>query len=523
VFSKLTFAMLGVLCATVLPASGRLPRSARAWLTVAGSLLLFAALAGRNTREQLLGLPPRYEGLVALPVYFGCLVLGAKLLGPERARGSTAWFFGWLSFAAIAIGAVALLEAAGIEPLPGTGARAGSLLGNASDEGALAVLLIGPLASIAIAGRRRLHLTAAGAIAAALICSGSRGALVGLTVTAVTLAWQAPSRRRATVTLLLLVGVAAAVFAAPGFRDRVLGQSPLAARTVTGRRLLAEEAARLAADAPVLGVGPSGFLDRAPQVQSDRYQRIIGPENPPDSPHDWPLQTVLAGGFGLLIAALALVCLTVRYGRRGLAHQPTGGERAAFEGMLAGLFGYAVALLFHFTSPGTTPVAAVLAGALLASGELTPPTGAGRGKRAQQAVSCVTASALLGVLAFAAGAELPLRTAVLDAASGHTAAADAEFHDAASLRPWDPAVPELATHAFAALAAIETPGAARAGLPWSEKALTRDPYSVPTLEDASVLAAAQGERSRARALLRRARVLEPRDLSLAVREHELLP
>ena len=35
-------------------------------------------------------------------------------------------------------------------------------------------------------------------------------------------------------------------------------------------------------------------------------------------------------------------------------------------GMLAGVIGYGVALLFHLTSPGTTPLAATLAGALVA-------------------------------------------------------------------------------------------------------------------------------------------------------------
>ena len=40
-----------------------------------------------------------------------------------------------------------------------------------------------------------------------------------------------------------------------------------------------------------------------------------------------------------------------------MARQPGGGESAAVGGMLAGLVGYGVALLFFFTGPGATPLA----------------------------------------------------------------------------------------------------------------------------------------------------------------------
>lgn len=521
VFGKLAVATLGVLCATIAPARGRLPRAARWWLTAAGLLLLLATLRSQNPHAQLIGLPPRYEGIVALPVYLGCIAAGARLLGRDRASGSTAWFLRWLSLAALAIGLVALLEAAGVDPLPGTGARAGSLLGNASDEGAVALVFLGPLTAIAVAGRRPLHIAAAAAAAASLICSGSRGALVGLLALAVVLGLLTPRRRPATVIAVALAAVLLAAFVTPGVRERVLGTSPLASKTATGRWLLLQEGVRLTAEEPLLGFGPSGFVDNVTREHTPEYERVIGPENPPDSPHDWVLQAALAGGAGLSLIALTLVFLTVRNGWRGLALQPTAGEAAAYRGMLAGLAGYAVALMFHFTSPGTTPIAAVLAGALLA-GELGPPSASGLLPRLGRVAALAATGVLLVLLMLATVAELPLRNAVLDAAAGNARAANRQFHYAQAWRPWDAQISQLATHVFAKLAAVGLPNAAILGASWSAKALAADPRSVPTLEDASSLARARGERHRALSLVRRARQIEPRSPSLLARLQDLL-
>ena len=119
----------------------------------------------RRSRSSL-GRPPRYEGAVALPVYLGAFVAGARLLGPRRAPGSTAWLLDGLAVAALAIGIEAALEAAGLRPLLSNVSRPGSLLGNASDQGAWALLALGPLAAVAIRLRGALH--RAGAVGAAV-------------------------------------------------------------------------------------------------------------------------------------------------------------------------------------------------------------------------------------------------------------------------------------------------------------------------------------------------------------------
>jgi hypothetical protein len=104
VFPKLALDAAGVALALSVPARGALPRAGKWLLALAGLILLAAALDGAAPVQQLIGRPPRYEGVVALSVYLGVLVSGARLLGPRRAPGSMAWMLDALSVAALAIG-----------------------------------------------------------------------------------------------------------------------------------------------------------------------------------------------------------------------------------------------------------------------------------------------------------------------------------------------------------------------------------------------------------------------------------
>jgi hypothetical protein len=525
VFGKLASADVGALAALSAPARGRLPRLVASLLAGAGLLLGIAVATGRDTRVQLLGLPPRYEGLIALPVYLGALLAGARMLGPGRASGSTAWFLRWLSFAALAVGAVAILEAVHVEPLPGTGSRMGSLLGNASDEGAWAVLCLGPLAATAIAGRRILHVAGASFAAAALICAESRGALLGLLGMAGVLAVSLPGSRQRLTLVATVAIVAAIALALPASRDRVTGTEPLARRTAQGRVLLAEETVSLIAASPALGYGPSGFAEELPHAHTGEYERAIGPQNPPDSPHDWLLQAAVAGGVVLGLLAASLAWLTLTRGWQGLVHHPTSGETAAYAGLLAGLVGYSIALLFHFTSPGTTPLAGVFAGALLACGipSRDPAQPHRVLARSTRAAALAALAALLAVLVSAAIAEIPLREGVVDAARGRLRAASHQFAMAESLRPWDIGVAALATHVFATLADHGVAGAAAAGTPWARKTLATDRRSVGALADAADIAAAGRDGPQALTLINRALAVDPRNPRLLARRRELLP
>ncbi len=513
VFPKLTATALGVLLAATVPARGRLPRTAVALLAAAGAVLLAAALAARTPVPQLVGRAPRYEGALGLALYLGCAVAGARLLGSGRARGSTVSLLRWIAIAAILVGAEAVLETAGLGPLASNVARPGSLLGNASDEGAWAVLALGPLSSVAIRSGGRLFTTGAVASAIVVVCSASRGALIGAVAVVLVLMALAP---RPGVRAILAAGVGCLIvgaFVVPSARDRILGAG-YASETATGRVLLWGETLDLIVDHPLLGVGPSGFVDAIPRYHDAQYEREVGPINPPDSPHDWLLQAAAAGGLPLLALALALAALTVRSGLRAVRVQPTGGEAAAVGGMLAGLVGYGVTLLFHFTSPGTTPLAALFAGALLAGLAPTADRPASdvasrRARRAARPVAIACAGALVIVTACAAAAEIPLRQAIDDAASDHLSRSDALFHLAEHLRPWDPAIAATAAHAYATLAGFGITPAGLLGDSWSRDTLNSDPYSIPALTDAAALALAQRRPGSAERLLERAHALEP--------------
>ncbi len=520
VFPKLAVTYAGVLLAAMVPARGRLPRSAVAILVAGAVILVVAALAGTTPLVAMVGRGPRYEGAVALAAYAGAGVAGARILGYGRARGSTGWFLRWLAIASLAIGIEAVLEVVGLRPLASNVARPGSLLGNASDEGAWGVLALGPLSAVALRVRGRLFVAGALAAGATIVCSGSRGALLGGVAVAVVLVALAGSRSARLAVLAGLACLLIGALAVPATRARVTGTGGDASQTVTGRLLLWGETLHLLADHPALGTGPSGYLDAIPAYHTPTYERKVGPANPPDSPQDWVLQAAVAGGVPLLVLALVLAGLTVSRGLRAAARQPTGGESAAVGGMLAGLTGYGLALLFAFTSPGTTPLAAAFAGALLAGPDLA---GSPRDRLAAlwtrlrrpcrlAAIACAGALAIL--TAAGAIAEIPLRQAIDAAARGDLGSAQRDFHLAQALRPWDPEIAATAAHAYATLTTDRLAAAIVPGLPWARSELSAFPRSIQALTDTAELDLAAGRTLQARARLEQALSLEPHNPDL---------
>jgi O-antigen ligase len=521
VFPKLVLAAVGVLIATTVAARSRLPRLV-VYILIAGSaLLILAALSGATPLAQLLGRAPRYEGIIVFPVYLGALATGARLLGTNRAPGATAWFLKWLSFAALAICIEAVLESTGLRPLATDVARPGSLLGNASDEGAWAVLALGPLAAVALRVGGRVRIVGALAAAVIVVCSGSRGALLGVVALALVLIVLTPKPGLRMILMLGVVLIGIGVFALPETRHRVLGESPLATQTARGRALLWTETLHLISDEPLLGAGPSGYIDAIPRYHDREYERKIGPQDPPESPHDVILQAASAGGILLAALLIALAALTIQGGLRARAKQATGGEEAFVVGMLAGVIGYGVSLLFLFTTPGSTPLAALMAGALL-SVALRPPkmsfttntvpvviTAAGR--RAWQGALTI----IVILLSAAAVAEIPLRSAISSAADDQFTSATDDFRLARDFRPWDSSVAATAAHAYAQLARDGIPTAAVAGEPWSREELQAYPNWIQALTDGAVIAMGNRRSAEARHLLSRAVLLDPHNPELS--------
>ncbi|HUB76614.1 MAG TPA: hypothetical protein VL977_06125, partial [Solirubrobacteraceae bacterium] len=191
-------------------------------------------------------------------------------------------------------------------------------------------------------------------------------------------------------------------------------------------------------------------------------------------------------------------------------------ERATLAGMLAGVAGYGAALLFYFTSPASTPFAALLAGALLAgpaaaTSVASPGSARVTARRVEQILAAGAFAALAVVLALGALAEIPLRAAYVAAGNGDAVAAERDFRAAHALRPWDPAIDADASHAFAELTSGGVAGALADGQPWARRALSATPESVVVIADAATLDVAAGRPRTAARLLDGALAIDPLD------------
>lgn len=538
-FPTVVVAYLGVACAAFAPARGRLPRWAVAVLAAGVVLLLLAALTSSSPWASVWGRWPRYEGLVVLPLYVGALWAGARLLGPgawspappgrrppargdaddRAASGPVAHLGPATAVLALLLAAVSLAQAAGLPVLESTVTRPGAQLGNATDQGLVAMiatLLLTPPA-VALAARRRPagsrseprvahpRLTLAGLAAAVLTValSGSRAALLGtilgLAVLAVALAARGrPGGDRTGRTAVVGTGVVGAVtvglaLALASTRDRLTGADAAAVGSVDGRLLMWRATVDLVRGRPWKGTGPSTFVDAVAAHQTPEWALAFGFANPPDSPHAWPLQAAVAGGIPLALlavgAAVAAVVVLVR--RLRAADGPRATDLAA---VLAVVLAYGVAAATHPTTPGVVPLVALLAG----SGLALPARD--RTRSTHRGALVPVAAALLLVLP-AAAAEWPLAGAMAHLSRGDVAAAERSFAAAQRLRPWDADTAMTAAHAFAQAALAGEPRAAGPAGDWAGRALARVPDSLTARAAAAVAAEATGDLDAALALL----------------------
>ncbi len=517
VLPKLAVLALAVVAAALARRTGQLHRWV-AWLVGAGAVwLVVAALAGAAPLPQVLGRWPRYEGLVALPLYAGALWAGARLLGPRAPTDSVRWLWGASAVVAAVLGCVSAAEAAGLRPLGGDVARPGALLGNASDQGALGVLLLALLCGPAIRRRTPLLLVGLAGAVVTVVTSASRGALLGALVALVvcTVAqrvgsgtWRTPGVVGPIVTAVLVV---VGTLALPLSRSRALGTSDLAVDTVTGRGDLWRSALSTAAGDPLVGAGPSGLVDALPAHRSQDWAAGADPLSVVDSSHAWPVQALVAGGVPLLVLALALAVAVLVLGSRRLRASRTAADPEQPDlvlGALAAVMGYGVCLLTHFTSAGTTGLAALLAGALVAV-----PT-AGR-RRLVAALVGSAAGVLALVLLVGTAAEYPLASAVQHASVGEVAAAESDFASAQRLRPWDLDIPLVAASTFFAGTQAGDAESAEAAARWARRSLD----ATGSLEAQRILGSAQvvgGEPAQARATLDDALRRAPLDASVEV-------
>lgn len=485
---KLATACAGVALALWGPRRWKWPRPVVVCLAAAASAVVVAAMISDDPVGQLIGVAPRYPGLVSLLPYFGVAMAGAQL----KMSGESRWLVGTLSTCAAAVALVSASETLGFRPLASDVARPGSLLGNASDAGQWGVLALGLCSALWL--HRRDRASGAGLLmsGAVVALSGSRAALLGVLVACVAVA-VLRQHRTAPVVALVVVGAALLI---PSVGARVTGNSPLAERTATGRALLWQESLSLVVHEP-LGVGPGGYADAIPAEHDERYARAVGPSTPASSPESWPLELLVVGGPLLLLAGLGLAGLTARSGWRQRADP-------AVAGMTAGLLGYGTALLFGAVSPGPGVLAALFAGSLLA---------VDRGRCRQRPVS-IAYAVLAVLLAAGAVAEVPLRRALELVGTGDVTHAHASFAAARELRGWDPNLSMLEGHAFAAASAAGNPEATS----WCISALAPTHRSLAVLADLATCQENLAHFEEAAALLRQAAWRDPTNALTSLRQ-----
>ena len=329
------------------------------------------------------------------------------------------------------------------------------------------------------------------------------------------------SRRTLVVVVAATVTVAALLLAFPLALSRVLGVSPLADKTVADRVLIYDAAIRVAAQHPLLGVGPSGFLDAVPRYLGAAWYREVGPNTTLDSPHSWILQAVEAGGIPLLVLALGFAVLLAVVGvsrwRRQLAAPASRASADLLAGSGLALVGFAVTLLSQFTSPGTTILAAFLVGVVAGR-----PTESAYGAQTQSAnlIHFVGIGALAVwavALAVFAYAEIPLQTGAVQAGHGQIAEADASFTTALALRPWDVDIASDAAQVLAHEATENVQGAAGLAETYASRALAQTPTSVQALKALAVAQQYSGQLRPAQRTLLRLKEIVPLDETVALR------
>lgn len=444
--TKLAVAAIAILAAALAPATGRIPRSIVGVIAAGALVLVVAALVSASPVSALLGRWPRYEGLVALPVYVGLLWSGARLLGPTAAA-ARGFFLRALAVVSILIAVVYLVEATGARPIAGEQAdRTGSLLGNATDAGLVGAILLVLLGAAVIA--RPGWLTGLGALGAfaTVVLSASRAGLLaagiafGVLVVVLVVRVIRGRDRRDVRLLALVAGVpallAAVALLAPPTAARLTGSTELARSTVENRFLAWGETLTMLEGRWPLGVGPSGFVEGILPFQDAYWARDVGFETSIDSPHNIILQAASAGGLALLVVAAVGAVLVALAVRRSLsaADGRSLPDLLIAVAPVAALAGVASGLLTHFTTMSVLALALPVQGWVIAR-PLAP--GSEPTLVAARRAWVVSAVALAVVLVPAASAELPLRAARDAAASADIPGLEQATAVVRALRPWD--------------------------------------------------------------------------------------
>lgn len=480
------------------PGAGRLPRSVSYGLIAASAVFVIAALAGATPLLSLIGRYPRYEGLPIMVGYALALVVGARLVGPD-ARLLRAHALNALVLASIANAAMALIQWTG-----NPDARVTGLLGNSTTLANVSLVALAVLAC-QLSGGNWWRLTGAAAAAGCLVLAASRGALLGGIVAALAVLLLRPlvaERGRWWWGPLAAAGLAGAASLAPGSRARLAGQTPFAESTADGRLLLWQDSWRLIADQPLLGVGPSRFVDTVGGYHTEVWAAQLGPYAPPDSPHNLVLQVLVSTGW---LGLLALAGLGICVARRLWLARPW--DRWLLGSVVATL-ALATSYLTSFTDPVSLTMLLVVLGGGLALPAQARPVWFVAGRRLAAVATVIVASVLGGT---AIAAETRYSQAI--AAGGDPAG----LVSVTQVRPWDADLARRVGYTAARLAergAVDPAGF----VPRMQLTCDQLPGSVECLQVLADLQDLSGRHSDALATLSRAVELEPINVDTVLRQ-----
>ncbi len=478
VFAKLLVLSLAIAAGACASRRGVLPRSIQVLLVLGALVLVVSALLGDAPLAQLVGRWPRYEGFIVLALYVGCAWLGARLLHGDADAQHT--LFTALSVVAIAIAVYSGLEALGVQPMGAAEQeRTGGLLGNATDLGIAGSLCLVLLVRPALA---HSWLCAVGALASLVIValSGSRAALLGTLVALVILALLSDRRRLRIATLSVAFGAITLAVALPQMRDRLTS-----GHTVNGRAVLWRESLDMVGDHWLTGVGPSGYFDVIARYHGTTWVREVGVSDPPDSPHAWWLQAMSAGGVPLGLLAIALAAAVLVLGLRAV--RAASSDDLFTAGALAMTIAYGIEVSTHFTTAGTTPLAAFVVGGLVARG--APPREVAARRYAVATLALVAAA----WSATAIVAEVQLERGINAVREGDTPGAVDAFEAAIHWRPWDSDTKMLAAASLAEAASDRDIRAFGPTLRWARDSLAAVPDNRTSHLALGVAATAAGD------------------------------
>lgn len=461
-FDRFLFPKIALVCAAIAMGSqrtrtSRLPRGISLLIAAVVVFFLVGIAASPTPWASAVGRWPRYEGIAVVLIYVGAFWLGARLAAPDDQPDVLTSALSWC---AIMLGVTSLAEVRDWSITgPSDVSRAGGLLGNASDQGMVAMMLVACLAVPALERTGRLAGIGLLAALATVVASGSRSAMLGVAVAVVVLV---VTRGRRGRPLPLVLGFGGLMLAAATLSGRLTQTA-----TVSGRLNLWQRSASLLREHPLTGLGPSRFVDAIGSRFDIEWARTVGVANPPDSPHSLLLQVGLAGGIPLALAVAALSGAVLLRGWRAASLPTDPGMRA---GLLAAVTAYGVALQANFTTAGVTCLALFLAGRLVAE-EMPAPV---RHRRLER---LVTAAACLGLLwsASAAVSEVTLRRGIDAAAAGEVTDARRMFSATQRLRPMDADVCMLAAQSLALPASSGDRAAAEETLRWARCSRLRTP------------------------------------------------